>query len=192
MDLKEKNQQRSVIVIFAPGMGGNHLANMISVSGSFSQRFTRDAYDLTSTSPSRFHVDDDNNLTVEKIQPGVLACHLGEYLWNENIIKQRLPIRSYVIVEFPIWSRNNGWLKRITNYSDVYKDQYQVEELATLYSIQRFGQLTGETDFYPITVSELFRSDATLLIHNLLLQIDPDIDTDTITQLHEKWYQAII
>lgn len=120
-----------------------------------------------------------------------MACHLGEYLWHENIIKQRLPIRSYVIVEFPIWSRNDAWITRTTNYSDVYKDQYQVEELATLYSIERFKQLTGETDFYPATVNELFQSDATSLIHNLLLHIDSDIDIGVVEQLHEKWYQAI-
>lgn len=190
MDAEEKDQ-RSVIVIFAPGMGGNHLANMISISKSFPQRFDSGIYHSESDSPTRFHTDDDNNLTVEKIQPGVMACHLGEYLWHENIIKQRLPIRSYVIVEFPIWSRNDAWITRTTNYSDVYKDQYQVEELATLYSIERFKQLTGETDFYPATVNELFQSDATSLIHNLLLHIDSDIDTGVVEQLHEKWYQAI-
>jgi hypothetical protein len=180
-----------MFVVFAPGMGGNHLANIVSLCRPYRSRFDIDVYNSDATT---FHADNNTHLTIEQLEQGpgqVIPCHLAEYLWHRDKIEQLLPNRKFIVLEFQPFSRNTVWQLRSAKFNPAYNNIFQLEELATFYSVDTFSKLTNETDFFPASVDQLFTPDASALYHSLLQHIDADINFDYVQQLHSTWYNVI-
>lgn len=180
-------------MIFPPGAGGNHLANIISVGNRFSLRFDINNYhNLTGNA----HVSNIKNLqidqdTIDQLQStsNVLCSHLAEYLWVQDFVNQ-LPNRKYLVLEFGS-ALSDTVRKRITKMYPAYQQEYFLQEISTLYSQQCVQRLTGETDFFRLDVNVLFQEDVSDLLNSLEQDLHLNLDKSVIQELHDKWLQTL-
>lgn len=180
----------NIFVIFAPLTGGNHLANIVSTADRFSQRFDVSIYE---NNVFHAHPDNKNNYTPMEIelkavqyQSNVFCCHLAEYLTAKTLTEQYLLNRKYILLEFPQGSRNNFFRQRISKGS-YFCNQYMLEELSTMYSIDTFSKLTGEKDLAKINVDLLFNQDISDLLTALHSEFGLKFDQQETDKLHQLW-----
>lgn len=174
-----------IVVIFAPGSGGNHLANLLSTDKRHQQRISLEKYDhlIDNAHPSRFS-------TFEKIseKPHVFACHFAEYLWHQHRFGKH---SRFILIEFPPQARNHQFLTRIQKLYSYYDNNYLLEELSTFYSAEVFSKISNCGDITPLPVSLLFDPDSTPLIQYLTDNIDIQLDHNIVQCLHQKWIAMI-
>jgi hypothetical protein len=181
----------NIFVIFAPLTGGNHLANIVSMSDRFVKRFNENVY-----YNNLFHVHPKSNktnyapteadLTALQGQSNVFCSHLTEYLSAKTLTEHHVPNRKYILLEFPVHSRNSFFKHRISK-GLYYNDKYILEELSTMYSIDTFSKLTNEKDLTKINVDLLFDRDVSGLLETLNLELGLNINLQEASKLHQLW-----
>ena len=185
--------QENLFVIFPPGAGGNHLANIISVGNRFSSRFYVGNY---KNLVGNAHVSNIKNLQIDqatidqlKTTSNVLCGHLAEYLWAQDLVCQ-LPNRKYLVLEFGS-TLSDVVRNRMIKLYPAYQDNYFVQEIATLYSQRYVEQILGETDFFRLDVNVLFQEDVSDLLTSIEQDLDLNLDRFEIQELHNKWLLTI-
>lgn len=172
-------------------LGGNHLANIISLSDRYQKRFDDSVYTQStqfSVHPSSLKNYQPTELTLKSLQhkSNVFCTHLSEYLVSKNLTEQYLPNRKYIMVEFAPDSRNKLFCQRIAR-SLYYKDPYLLEELSTMYSLDVFSKLTNETDLAKVEVDLLFSKDLSNLLNLLNQEFGLVFDQSTVDTFHQLW-----
>ena len=77
---------KTLFILFAPGLGGNHVANMLSTSDEFNTRFNDNDYDDNAINAHHLVARNLNNL-MDNIgmltsSNNVLCAHWANYYWN--------------------------------------------------------------------------------------------------------------
>lgn len=182
----------NLFVIFPPGAGGNHLANIIALSGQFNRAIDYSQYDNIK-GPAHFSKIQNLEITSEEMQSistqnNVLCSHLAQYLWCQDLVKEHLPNRKYIIVDL-----NNAGTqvrKRMNKSFFPYQHDYMWEESSTLYSSKYFNLLTGETDYFYVNVGMIATPDIIPLLTYLNTDLGLSINQDSVTKIHQKWYNS--
>ena len=182
----------NLFVIFPPGAGGNHLANIIALSGRFNRAVDYNRYDNIK-GPAHFSKIQNLEITSKEIrsistQNNVLCSHLAQYLWRQDLVKEYLPNRKYIIIDL-----NNASAKvreRMNKVFFPYQHNYMWEECSTLYSSKYFGIVTGETDYFYINVGMIATPDIIPLPTCLKTELELTIDQGSATTIHQKWYNS--
>lgn len=180
----------NMFIIFAPWTGGNHLANIVSMSARFDKRFNDSIYNnrIFHAHPTakQNYAPVQGELEVAQNKSNVFCSHLTEYLTSSTLTKQYLSNRKYIVLEFPDFSRSNFFKQRVAKKS-YFQDQYMLEELATFYSVDTFSKLTKEEDVTQFSVDLLFNKD----ISNLLLKLNQEFgltfNQAAVEQIHQSW-----
>ncbi len=180
----------NLFIIFPPGAGGNHLANIIALSGRFQRSIDYSGYDNIK-GHAHFSKIQNLEMTCKEIQSistqnNVLCSHLAQYLWQQDCIKEYLPNRKYIIVD--VYNVDTVVRGRMNKMFFPYKSNYMWEESSTLYSSKYFGLLTGETDYFHINVGMIATSNIMPLLTYLKKDIGLTIDQGIATEIHQKWY----
>ena len=190
---------QNLFVIFPPGLGGNHLANLISLNEPWAPRCTIQQYgnvvaDAHFAGTSNLQVDSllENVNSLSK-QNNVFCGHAAEYIWfTERLdVKNLFPNRKYVIVNFP---RNNQLaFARLQQHSLLFqKHDYILGELATLYRSKSLELLYGESDWFYADSDLLFSPDVSEILTQLSSQgINISMSKDIAQDLHSKWLSGI-
>ena len=181
----------NMFVIFAPLTGGNHLANIISMSNRFNKRFDDSIYtqmDQFGAHPSigKNYNPTESILRSLQHQSNIFCSHMTEYLMSKNLTEQHLHNRKYIMLEFAPHSRNKLFYQR-TAKKACYQDSYFIEELSTLYSLDVFSKLTNETDLAKVDVDLLFSKDISKLLDLLNQEFGLIFDQSTVDTLHQLW-----
>lgn len=182
----------NLFVIFPPGAGGNHLSNIIALSGRFYRDIDYGQYDNIK-GPAHFAKIQNLEVTPEQVramacQNNVLCSHLAQYLWQQDLVKEYLPNRKYIIVDLANAGRQVR--ERINKSFFPYQHDYMWEECSTLYSSKYFELLTGETDYFYINVGLIVTPDIDPLLHRLRSDLGLHIDQTQATAIHQKWYNS--
>ena len=182
----------NLFVIFPPGAGGNHLANIIALSDRFNRPIDYTRYDNIN-GPAHFSKIQNLEITSEEIrsmatQNNVLCSHLAQYLWQEDCIKEHLPNRKYIIID--LYRADATVRERMNKMFFPYQDNYMWEESSTLYSSKYFGLLTGETDYFYVNVGMIATPDIMPLLTYLKTDLGLTIDQLSATTIHQKWYNS--
>lgn len=181
----------NLFVIFAPGCGGNHLANIISTSDRFVDRYSKDVYDTVGInahpSKNNNYIPTESELLVIQHQSNVFCSHLAEYLISQQLTERYLHNRKYVLVELPPHTRNDFFNNRVTSLYPAYKNLYFMEETSVLYSIKYFSRLVNETDMTSITVNNIFTNDVAPLVDKLNSELGLNLSTNRVTDIHRSW-----
>jgi hypothetical protein len=174
-------------IIFAPGTAGNHLTNLISTDSRFAPRVNDTFYNnLTVNAHPTVENKTKFNLTQH------VACyHLAQYLWIQDQVSKTLNNKRFLIIEFPVSTRNELFTNRILSLYPYYSNSYLIEELSTLYSVDSFKKLTGFTDVTPLSVDKIFNTDSTELVTYLHQNFDLLLDPTRIQAMHSKWISMI-
>lgn len=180
----------NIFVIFPPGAGGNHLANIMALSGRFNREIDYNQYNNIK-GPAHFSKIQNLEISLEEIQSisaqnNVLCSHLAQYLWRQDLVKEYLPNRKYVIVDLN--SASPQVRERMNKSFFPYQHDYMWEESSTLYSSKYFGLLTGETDYFYVNVGMIVTPDIKPLLTYFATELGLTIDQDHATAIHQKWY----
>jgi hypothetical protein len=175
------------------GAGGNHLANLLSLSGKFKRQVDFSQYDNLS-SPTA-HFSDALNLSnlsdslVElRNQSNVFCAHLAEYIWNQQVIRENFVGRKFLIIDI---HDAHQWIRqRMIQFNPGLGMEYFWQETSTLYSQELFTKLTGEQDFFEININVLFDSSPQDLIDILEQMLAVKIDREPACKAHQKWKAA--
>jgi hypothetical protein len=178
-------------VIFAPGTAGNHLSNLIATDPKFTPRATTNFYNnLTVNAHTSNDIIIDNVVNQPLTANTVTCCHLASYLWHQAKIDNIAADKKYLVIEFPQSSRNTLFINRLLQLYPYYANEFLIEELSTLYSVDAVKKLIGANDITPVPADKIFNKDPADLfayLHdNFGLQLDY-----TARNMHNNWIQML-
>lgn len=188
-----ESQHENLFVIFPIGAGGNHLANLLSLSTKYERQVDFAHYaDLSTTTA---HFSDALNLTnlTDRIcdlrnQSNVFCSHLAEYIWHQDLVKQNFQRRKFLIINT---HGAHEWIRyRMTQFNPGLVNEYVWQETATLYSQAVFASLTGENDFFNIDINNLFDCEPNSFVDFLEQMLLIKIPRELACEVHQKWQNA--
>lgn len=182
-------KSKTIIVLFAPGLGGNHLANMLSTDTRFRQRANVDDYQTKRTNAHYWPIQ---NLKLEHLcllddtESHVLCGHWGEFYWcqlsraldrfaNQQVLVVRLPKKDTVAHQ-----RLNRFNPGMT--------EYFMEEQRSLYSIDVVERIFGQTDLLDISSECIFDPDIEQIKQFITKETDLTPDWTICERMHKLWY----
>ena len=188
--------KENLFVIFAPGLGGNHLSNLISLTPRFYS-----SCDLTRYRPGMkdAHFAQLGNLHPESIKKNyrdlcdknnVLCGHIAEYLWLQNNQLDKLfENRKFLAVDFP--NKESKAHRRMTSLCSWYLNDYIFYEHSTLYSQKYLKLLFNEHDFFHISSEDIFNKSVQGIEKFIYEDLGTEWDHDEAQRLHTLWFDNI-
>jgi hypothetical protein len=186
----------NLFVIFAPGLGGNHLANLIGLSDRFNRK-----YDVHGYRPGikNAHMSSVTNLQEKTLldnlselqtQSNVFCGHLAEYLWiKEKQIDKFFVNRKFLIITFP--EKNTPAYIRLLKICPSLSHEYLFYEQSSLYSIQYIKKLFEEHDFFTLGAENIFTEHIDQIVKFIESELYTNINVETATRLHNIWYNSV-
>ena len=171
----------NVFVIFAPGLGGNHLANLIATDPRYRSRASVEQYQNTEKFAHHSHTN-LFNLKVDSYDNNVLCGHFGELYWLD---RSQFEHKQVVIVEIP-QDKNSLAYKRFQRYNRNLPD-YIVEEQRSLYTPELIKRVTGIDDHYTIPAEKIITEHPPI---ELLQEMTYQIDVDICKAMHKQWIKT--
>ena len=172
----------NVFVIFAPGLGGNHLANMIATDPRYYSRASVEQYKGTTKYAHHSANKNLTQVTVESTDWNVLCGHFGELYWFD---KTPFEQKQVVIVEIPK-DKSSLAYKRFQTYNKVLPD-YIVEEQRSLYTPGPIESICGISDHYTIPAEKIITEHPPI---ELLQAMTYQIDVDLCKAMHKQWIKT--
>jgi hypothetical protein len=186
----------SVFVIFAPGLGGNHFRNLLTLTPRFRQHCDFAVYQPGMTNAhttSAYNLDHAWLLEYQQntTGPAVLCGHIGEYLWLKQQGADLLfPNKKFIVIEFP--AVGTVAYQRMTKFRSYYQDAYLYCEQQTLYTQASLESLFGEQDFFSINSEDIFVESVDPVVAFITQQLCTTIDAQQAQLLHSTWYSNVI
>jgi len=186
----------NLFVIFAPGLGGNHLANLIGLSDRFNRK-----YDVHGYRPGikNAHVSSVTNLQEKTLldnlselqnQSNVFCGHLAEYLWiKEKQIDKFFVNRKFLIITFP--EKNTPAYIRLLKICPSLSHEYLFYEQSSLYSQKHIEKLFDEHDFFNLSAENIITENVNGIVDFIKSELCTDINVSLATELHNVWYPSI-
>lgn len=172
----------NVFVIFSPGLGGNHLANMIATDAKYYPRATLEQYKNTKKFAHHSANQNLTNISIESIDNNVFCGHFGELYWFD---KTPFKNKQVVIIEVPrdfdsyAYKRWQTFNKHIT--------RYLVEEQRSLYTPDIIERVCGISDFYTLPAEKIITEEPPI---ELLQKMRYQIDVEVCTAMHAEWIKT--
>ena len=186
----------NLFIIFAPGLGGNHLANLIALSNRFNRKC-----DLSGYKPGieNAHVSNLANLQEKTLldnlselqtQSNVFCGHLAEYLWiKEKQIDKFFVNRKFLIIEFP--EKHTAAYNRLLKFCPHLSRDHWFYEQTSLYSTQCIEKLFGEYDIFTLSAEDIFTEQVDTIIKFIESELFTQIDKTLAQKLHTIWYTSV-
>lgn len=184
---------RNIIILFAPGLGGNHLANMLSTDARFQSRTSIRNYQDSDASNAHFYdlqnLDLNYLADIDSTKSHVLCGHWGEYYWAK-LHKQilALPNRQLVIMKVPVIGSTA--YDRMIKYTNLTA-HYLIEEQRSLYSMDVVGKIMEESDLIEIESELLFCLNSEAVLAPLSKDLALDLDLEMCRGMHALWYDKM-
>ena len=178
---------KNIFVVFSPGLGGNHVANMISTADGYLTRATADQYNKHTDENAHF---DENyyNLDFEDTSTRVRAMHFSEFIGHSEKI-QNVKNRQILLLSLP---RHVSLAYR--RYQDYHKNlmkTYLYEEQRLIYSQKVIERLTTETDFVKLDTELVFRENINDFINFIKNKMNIQPNITECEQMHHAWFEKI-
>jgi hypothetical protein len=188
---------KNLILIFPPGAGSNHVANMLSTCTGFMPHFESDDYigDLNRRyldADSIHHFRPNPNVTTTwleeniprlKLSAGIniLVAHFGEFLGIRYLLDS-LPSVHAMVFELPDYHElpSRVFFHGLRNYNYFYSEQ------KSMYQRHVIRQLCINSTVGAIQYTDLFTPSLTRLEHELGVKF-PDI----CATWHTLWYNRV-
>jgi len=182
-----------IIVIYPPGTGGHHIANLISLDPAFNKRCDTDEYNeqIVNThfkNSIPYQLLEENIINSSGVN--VWSGHLGEWLWAEDAINRFLWDPKYLIIEMYPFPIPQIVKNRICKLWPAFNGVGYFQEVATLYRKKNFERFENDSEVVSITVEDVFQGNGKRLIEllNNKLGINIDIKHEYI---HNKWFKDV-
>jgi hypothetical protein len=192
------NRYKTILVLHHPGSGGNHLANMLSLSPHLSNRFQHSDYAtelerLYQEHPrTAAHYKDirspdgegvDLSLMYDAISTSKLPYIITAHKLQDNVAEKLLAIGPVAVIKV-IFSFPNLLSKRKKDngIGIVYERHQDIIEYLNKYQF-------GHDHEYRLLNYMIMRSPADMLYNKLNQDLNLDLNTEICNKLHSIWYQ---
>jgi len=182
---------KNIFVLFSPGTGGNHLANLLSTDSRFITRCNVEDY--SNHTGINAHTSQIKNLSLNDVNMladnnNVLCGHFGEYYWLflSGLI-EKFDNRQIFIIQVP--ERNTFAWKRYTKLNPM--SDYFYEEQRSLYTIEIVQKVFNEQDIVSLPGDLLFQSDFKKLQEYICNECDINMHIQNCKQMHTVWYDKL-
>jgi len=182
----------NIFTVFAPGCGGNHIANLVSTDSRLISRFVIDDYKDTSNKAHYFDnkILEKDQIDLKKIvnEKRSYGSHFFEFggFGFAKLIK-----KSFIVIKMP--RENSIGHTRMKKLYPAFEDSYFWYESKSLYTAENFVKIFDITEpCVEINGEDLF--DGKNFIDDLVTQtkrIGLDIDKELCTKAHELWLAKI-
>lgn len=187
------SSRKNIFVIYPPGAGGNHIANMLSTDRRF--QFRANVQDYVNHEHNNAHVTKIKNLNrlhVEKIsslENHVLCGHWAEFYWllNDGIV-EKFPNRQIVIVKFP--KQSSIAYHRFLKQNNV-NSEYLIQEQTSLYTTKIVQSTFGEFDIFEIDSDMIFNTSLDNFFKFTDQEMNLSLDINQCNQMHRVWFYKI-
>jgi hypothetical protein len=187
-----ENENKNIFVLFSPGLGGNHVANLLATDTRYTPRAT--SIDYLNHKGNNAHIVDmikqfDVIEKANTLTGNIICTHFGIFYWKfqENIIS-KFKNRQIIIIDLPVNSKLLGY-KRYKKYSKL--KQYFFEEQKTLYTPETVNRLFGEKDFFTVPAEMIFNDSVEFFINYATTQMNFKLNHDECKKMHNIWIQKI-
>ena len=189
----------TLFIIFAPGLGGNHLANLIALGDRFKRdvdynkyyQKVNDAHFAKMENLQLLHVlsgISDQDVENILIKNNIFCGHIGEYLWfMQSPYYQKFKNKKILVIDVPdVDSLAYKRFSSCTNLND-----YFYYEQKTLYTQLSLSNLFNENDFFSIKSTLIFDKNSDELIQFLEQEFNMIIDKTLASTIHANWINNI-
>ena len=195
----------NIFIVYAPGLGGNHLANVLSLTDHYTPRCSIQDYDNILDGTTHFgnakNIEFDkfkSQIDMVKNQNNVFCGHLYQYhsLTNTNLLKNNFPNRIYLVIQFPIpgsiaYTRMLNWNLNWSLGQEINVRTPMITDIALMYDPYIMKIILNENEhscFYSVDPNLLFNQDINVLFDSLTYQkFNIPIDRNATQNLHSKW-----
>lgn len=198
---------KNLIIIFHPGLGGNHLRNLISLNSAITQTdsnrlitqyqqntiHTKTAHFNTKYENLRRESLDEDQLTNSQVI-NILCGHLGEHIWANDILN-KLEKRLYLIITPPENLTSKSY-QRMVQFNSGICNNYVYHETCTLYNLENISKLFEVPlhDISTIGADILFSPNLTELFNFLSNELSltfSESEVTTCAKIHKIWWDSI-
>ena len=180
---------RNIFVLFSPGLGGNHVANILSTdTNQFTIRFNDHTY---LSSQKNAHTNYKNLQDVSKydnIKNNILCGHWGEMYWLKihNLI-DKFKNRQVLILEIP--KKDTLAYQRFIEHTKL--QEYFIEEQRSIYSIELIQSSLNEKDFFVFPSEKIFAEDISEFLDFAKEEMNINVDRKLCYNIHKLWMSKI-
>jgi hypothetical protein len=189
----------NLFVIFPPGLGGNHLANILSLDPKFSKRFDVDRYDQRRPNAHHAYMQNldcvyvEKNLETLKNQNNVFCGHLVEYMTMKlQGLTDHFKDKVFFMIQMP--QKTETAYKRLEGQNG-QTPHWLLSEVGLCYMPDNFKRLVKEDlniISYFVWPAYLFDQNLTPLLESLSQAgYDINFDKELAQTLHTKWFNNL-
>lgn len=185
----------TLFVIFAPGLGGNHLANLLSLTPRFYRNVDLELYNSMEVNA---HFATIRNLRLTSITSHidaltgintVLCGHLGEYIWlKQSGLTVKFKNKKFLIITMP--QKNTLAYYRLVKFNN-YNCEYYYKEQCILYTQEILKKIFKEHNFISIPAEIIFSDSIDNLITVIQEKLNTTINVVQANKIHQIWITKI-
>lgn len=192
----------NVFVVYPPGAGGNHLKNLLCLSGSYINSDDLDPaiYDATDRPPGEVWSVGGRNLQdifFDRIQdnPGsssILTAHFGELVAQRSRF-DLVPDRKLIIITIVVAQSRQRLMARQHRLGQTVHPYWLDEELVHCYQTDMYARFFGvpaqccvELQLHELWSQDLWQAGVVDRLENFL---DIKVPIEPTKSLHQKWWQ---
>jgi|694.fasta_scaffold82801_3 hypothetical protein len=173
----------NLVIVFFPGAGGHHLANLLSITGRYQYIVDYSRYFVGGADSKHAHYQDDS------ADNSIYLCHYGS-ADDSHIEKISGPNTQFLVIHFPI-NNKLAW-RRIEIYNKIKLRNFHFRhDLEKMYKPQHLEKL------YPgkwstVMADDLFSDNTDLLFDKLENYLGIQfVDRELGSSLHLQWIKNI-
>lgn len=186
---------RNIFVIFPPGLGGNHLANLLSTDSRFVTRSNSEDY--SRHKENNAHTSPLQNLNIDDIDSildntsNIFCGHFGESYWLEiNRRLKKFKNKQFVIVTMPETQCSIAYRRYYKRNHTL--SNYYIEEQRSLYTPLSIERMFNQIDIFVIRPEELLFTDSVDRLNSFAVsEMAMFLDRDECSKMHQIWINMI-
>lgn len=189
----------NLFVIYPPGLGGNHFANILSLGKQFTPRFALESYDQNVNNAHFSYHREFNVLRIRETLPELTAQsnvfngHWLAYLqFHDSELPELFPNKKFFAIQMP--EPGTVAHDRITGGNPTAYNNYFMREITFMYQVPHMQALCRQADrpWYSVNPDLLFAPDLSALFADLAQQgFEIQVDMDLVNSLHAKWFNRL-
>lgn len=178
---------KNIFVVFSPGTGGNHVANMISTADGYLTRANAEQY--ANHTDENAHFDENYyNLDFSQDDVRVRAMHFSEFLGHSEKL-QNINNKQLLLLSVP--RRTTLAYRRYQDYHKGMMRTYMIEEQRLIYSQKIIEKLTNETNFVTLDIELVFNSEISGFIKFIQDKMNIQLNATECSEMHYAWFEKI-
>jgi hypothetical protein len=185
---------KDIFVLYSPGLGGTHLANLLATDARYTTRAT--SRDYADHNEFDAHIGTqltlaNDNIPSTGILNNIYCGHFGTYVWKmlsiESMKKSVEP--QLIIINIP--GTNSLGFTRWTMFNPFVNNEYSQAEQKILYSPFVYQKLFGHSDYFTIDSQLIFQNSSNQLIDYVETEMNFLLDHNECKKMHEIWIDKI-